>query len=88
MFANLGSAEAARSLEVARELRRAGISAEVYPDTAKMKKQMGRADALGIPYVGIIGETELEAGTVTLKNMTTGEQAQLDIAQLIQTLRR
>ncbi|MDE6377808.1 MAG: histidine--tRNA ligase, partial [Duncaniella sp.] len=86
MFANLGEAEAARSLQVAREVRRAGISAEVYPDAAKMKKQMGRADALGIPYVGIIGETELSEGTVTLKNMTTGEQSQLKVDELIKAL--
>ena len=86
MFANLGEAEALRSLEVARTLRAAGIAAEVYPDQAKMKKQMGRADALGIPYVGIIGETELSAGTVTLKNMTTGEQSQLTVESLIEAL--
>ena len=86
MFANLGEAEALRSLEVARTLRAAGIAAEVYPDPAKMKKQMGRAEALGIPYVGIIGETELSAGTVTLKNMTTGEQSQLTVESLIEAL--
>ena len=86
MFANLGEAEAARSLQVAREVRRAGISAEVYPDATKMKKQMSRADALGIPYVGIIGETELQEGTVTLKNMTTGEQSQLNVDDLIKAL--
>lgn len=86
MFANLGEAEVLRSLEVARTLRAAGIAAEVYPDQAKMKKQMGRADALGIPFVGIIGDTELAAGTITLKNMATGEQSQLTVDSLIETL--
>ena len=52
-----------------------------------MKKQMGRADALGIPFVGIIGESELANGTVTLKNMTTGEQQQLTPAALAEALK-
>ena len=56
------------------QLRAAGVAAEVYPDAAKMKKQMGYADALHIPFVAIIGEEELNEGTVTLKNMATGEQ--------------
>lgn len=86
MFTNFGPAEAAASLRIIKELRAAGIPAEIYPDAAKMKKQMGRADALGIPYVGIIGETELANGTVTLKNMTTGEQQELSVGQLVDTL--
>ncbi|MDE6370786.1 MAG: histidine--tRNA ligase, partial [Duncaniella sp.] len=57
MFTNFGAAEAAASMRVIKQLRAAGIAAEIYPDEAKMKKQMGRADALSIPYVGIIGET-------------------------------
>lgn len=77
MFVNLGSAEAARSLEVMRALRAAGVSAEIYPDAAKMKKQMGRADAMHTPYVAIIGSDELAEGKVTLKNMATGEQLTL-----------
>ncbi len=87
MFTNFGPAEAAASLRVIKELRAAGIAAEIYPDSAKMKKQMGRADALGIPFVGIIGESELANGTVTLKNMTTGEQQQLTPAALTEALK-
>ncbi len=87
MFTNFGPAEAAASLRVIKELRAAGIAAEIYPDSAKMKKQMGRADALGIPFVGIIGESELANGTVTLKNMTTGEQQQLTPAALAEALK-
>ncbi len=87
MFVNFGSAEAARSLAVIRQLRAAGISAEIYPDNAKMKKQMGRADTLGIPYVAIIGETELVDGTITLKDMASGEQSQLSLQDLIEKLK-
>ncbi len=87
MFTNFGEAEAAASLRIIKELRREGIAAEIFPDAAKMKKQMGRADALGIPYVGIVGETELANGTVTLKNMTTGEQQELSQAQLVAALK-
>ena len=74
IFLNLGDTEAAASLRAAMQLRAAGVAAEVYPDAAKMKKQMGYADALHIPFVAIIGEEELNEGTVTLKNMATGEQ--------------
>lgn len=78
LFANFGDAEAAASLRLARELRAAGTAAEVYPDTVKMKKQMGYADASKIPFVAIIGETELAERKVNLKNMTTGEQTLVD----------
>ncbi len=86
MFTNFGTAEAARSLEVIKRLRENGIAAEIYPDSSKMKKQMGRADALGIPYVAIIGESELQNDCVTLKNMATGEQKQLSVEELISEL--
>ena len=77
MFVNLGKAEAERSMQVMRMLRDNGISAEIYPENAKMKKQMGRADALSARFVAIIGSDELAAGTVTLKNMASGEQQTL-----------
>ncbi|MDE6416918.1 MAG: histidine--tRNA ligase [Duncaniella sp.] len=82
MFTNFGKAEAAASLKAAKALRAAGISAEVYPDAAKMKKQMSRANELHVPYVAIIGESELAEGKVTLKNMTTGEQSLISVEQL------
>jgi len=88
MFTNFGPAEALRSMAIMRTLREAGISAEIYPDQAKMKKQMGRADALGIPFVAIIGETELAEGRVTLKDMQTGEQKSLAPAELVEALRQ
>ena len=86
MFTNFGPAESAKSLQIIKTLRANGISAEIYPDAAKMKKQMGRADALGIPFVAIIGESELADGTVTLKNMTSGEQQSLTVDELVKAL--
>jgi len=74
LFANFGDAEVSCSLKLAKELRAAGVAVEVYPDTVKMKKQMGYADTSAIPFVAIIGESELVEGKVTLKNMATGEQ--------------
>lgn len=82
IFLNLGAAEAAASLRAAMALRAQGVAAEVYPDTAKMKKQMGYADALRIPYVAIIGEEELAESSVTLKNMATGEQSRIALDDL------
>ena len=87
LFINFGAAEAARCLELARTARAAGISTEVYPDAAKMKKQMAYANARHIPFVALIGENELQQGLVTLKNMATGEQSQLTPEQLLAHLR-
>ena len=83
LFVNLGDAEAAASLCAVNKLRSAGISAEIYPDSAKMKKQMEYANRRQIPYVAIIGSNELEQGVVTLKNMTTGEQNTVAIADIV-----
>lgn len=74
LFLNMGTAEAAESMKIIKSLRSAGVAAEIYPDNAKMKKQMGYADAKRIPFVAIVGESELAAGKLTLKNMLTGEQ--------------
>ena len=87
MFTNFGVEEAARSLAIIKQLREAGIACEIYPDSSKMKKQMGRADSLGIPYVAIIGETELANNTVTLKDMITGNQEELSVDNLITKLK-
>lgn len=87
LFINFGAAEAARCLELARSTRAVGISTEVYPDAAKMKKQMAYANARHIPFVALIGENELQQGLVTLKNMATGEQSQLTPEQLLAHLR-
>ncbi len=74
MFSNFGAAEAQAAMSMMKQLRQAGIACEVYPDAAKMKKQMGYADARAIPYVALVGEEEMKAGKITLKSMTSGEQ--------------
>lgn len=75
LFVNFGEAEAAYVLPVLAKVRAAGIRAEIYPDSAKMKKQMGYANNKAIPFVAIVGENEMNEGKLTLKNMTTGEQS-------------
>lgn len=87
LFINFGQAEAAYCLQTATKLRRAGIRAEVYPDSAKMKKQMSYANAIGVPYVALIGESEMQSGLVSLKDMTTGTQTQVSADQLISLLK-
>ncbi|MDE7410973.1 MAG: histidine--tRNA ligase [Paramuribaculum sp.] len=74
IFANLGTEECAVSMKILKRMREHGIAAEIYPDTAKMKKQMTYADNKGIPFVAIIGESEMADGTITLKNMADGTQ--------------
>ena len=66
-----------------RQVRRAGIAAEIYPEIAKMKKQMTYADNNQIPYVAIVGDSEIEAGKVMLKNMASGEQQLLSVEEVI-----
>ncbi len=83
LFINFGEAEADYCLPIAGKARAAGISVEVYPDAAKMKKQMAYANAKGIPYVVLAGESEIEQGKVTLKNMLTGDQQLVSAEQLI-----
>ena len=86
LFLNLGKDEATFSMSVVMELRREGIAAELYPDEAKMKKQMSYANAGNVPFVGIVGSNELAEGKVTVKNMETGEQNLLAIPELKELL--
>ncbi len=74
LFVNFGEKEAAYCLPILTNVREAGIRAEIYPDTAKMKKQMGYANDRQIPFVALAGENEMNDGRLTLKNMGTGEQ--------------
>jgi histidyl-tRNA synthetase len=83
----MGQAEAAASMRIIKELRRAGISAEIYPDAAKMKKQMSYADSRAIPYVAIVGESEMASGQLTLKDMRQGTQQTLTPAEAIALLK-
>ncbi len=82
MFLNLGEAEATKAMSLIKVLRHAGISAEIYPDAAKMKKQMTYANDCGVRYVAIIGSTELADGTVTIKDMDAGTQTVVPFADV------
>ena len=83
LFVNFGETEADYCLPIANQIRAAGISVELYPDCAKMKKQMGYANAKGIPFVVLAGESEINQGKVTLKNMLTGDQQLVSTEELI-----
>ena len=83
LFVNFGQAEAAYCLPVLAKVRAAGVRAEIYPDSAKMKKQMSYANAKNIPFVAIAGETEMNEGKFTLKNMLTGEQHAVTADELL-----
>ncbi len=83
LFVNFGQAEAAYCLPVLAKVRAAGVRAEIYPDSAKMKKQMSYANAKNIPFVAIAGETEMNDGKFTLKNMLTGEQHAVTVNELL-----
>ena len=87
MFTNFGDAECKASLKHIMQMRKAGISAEIYPEAAKMKKQMGYANTKQIPYVAMVGESEMANGTIALKNMSTGEQKEVTIDEAISILK-
>ncbi len=87
LFVNFGEKETACCLPLLSRLRAAGISAEIYPDSSKMKKQMAYANAKSIPFVAIVGENEMAEGKVMLKNMATGEQNLLAADELVEALK-
>ena len=86
MFVNFGEKEAAFSMNMLAKVRAAGIRAEIFPDSAKMKKQMGYANAKQIPFVAIVGENEMNEGKAMLKNMESGEQQLVSVEELIAKL--
>ena len=87
LFINFGAAEAAHCLRLAAQARLAGIATEVYPDSVKMKKQMSYANAHNVPFVALVGETEMAEGRITLKNMTTGEQQSLTFEEAVNAIK-
>ena len=87
LFINFGDTETAYCLPIATKARQAGIRTEIFPDKAKMKKQMSYANAKGIPYVALAGENEIKAGKITLKNMATGEQQMVTADELVETIK-
>lgn len=88
LFANFGEKECLYCLPHVKAIREAGISCEIYPESAKMKKQMGYADSRKIPYVAIAGETELNTESITVKDMKSGEQQTIPVSQLINFLKK
>lgn len=82
MFVNFGDAEALAAQIKAKKLREKDFKVEVYPEAAKIKKQMGYADNKKIRYVALMGENEIKEGKVTLKNMLTGEQSTVNVEEM------
>ena len=88
LFVAFNKATLQFAFECVTKVREAGIKADIYPDPGKLKKQMKYADARGVPYVALVGESELESGTTTFKDMKSGEQETLTIELLIQRLQQ
>lgn len=86
LFVNFGEKEMQFCMCAAAQLRAAGVSVEIYPDSVKMKKQMSYANAKAIPFVAIVGETELAEGKVNVKNMMTGEQSLMTAEEMVKQL--
>ena len=86
MFVNFGEKEEAYCLPFLTQLRKSGVNAEIFPDSAKMKKQMNYANRKQIPFVILAGDNEIKAQKKTKKNMETGEQQLLSAEELIKIL--
>ena len=84
LFVNFGEAEAAFSMQVLMQARKAGINAELFPECTKMKKQMAYANAKQVPFVAIVGESELQEQKLTLKDMNSGEQKLVTPSELVE----
>lgn len=87
LFINFGDAEADYCLPMLGKCREEGIRAEIYPDSAKMKKQMAYANSKNIPFVVLAGESEIADNKFTLKNMTTGEQKLVTADELVEAVK-
>jgi histidyl-tRNA synthetase len=87
LFANFGAAEEVHCMRLLQAVRNAGINAEIYPESAKMKKQFKYADDKKIPFVAVVGEEEMKSGRVSLKHMQSGDQTLVTPEELIEKLR-
>ncbi|MAC95103.1 MAG: histidine--tRNA ligase [Flavobacteriales bacterium] len=85
-FVNFGHKEEAYVLPLLQKAREKGIRAEIYPEAAKMKKQMKYADQKNIPYVVVVGEEEMKSGRLSFKNMQSGEQEKVNFNELIERI--
>lgn len=88
LFVNFGGDDELYSMKALAQVRGAGVNAEIFPDATKMKKQMGYADKKSISFVALCGEDERKANSITLKNMTTGEQQTLSIEEAIAIIKQ
>ncbi|MBN2518922.1 MAG: histidine--tRNA ligase [Bacteroidales bacterium] len=86
MFVNFGEKELKYCFQVVEKIREEGISCQIYPEPVKMKKQMTYADKNNIAYVALVGENEIKNNTITLKNMRSGVQEELNLSRLIEKL--
>ncbi|MDR0574887.1 MAG: histidine--tRNA ligase [Tannerella sp.] len=86
LFVNFGETEISHLLPIIAKIRAAGIRAEIYPEAGKMKKQMGYADSKKIPYVALVGESEIAENKINLKNMLSGEQSLISLEELMEIL--
>lgn len=87
LFINFGETEAKAALKIIMPLRKEGVAAELYPEDAKMKKQMKYADKKNIPFTALVGEDELGSGFVQLKNMITGKQERVAVSELAKIIK-
>ena len=87
LFINFGEEETSYCIPIAGKCRAAGISCEIYPDKAKMKKQMSYANAKGMRFVAMTGKDEMEQQKVTIKNMETGEQKTVSTEEMLQIIK-
>ncbi len=88
LFINFGEEEQSYCLKLMKEIRKNGISSEMYPKSAKMKKQMKYANDRGVKNIALVGKNEMEEGIIQLKNMDTGEQIGLSLEQVIEKLKK
>jgi histidyl-tRNA synthetase len=87
IFINFGEKEALYAMKAVRELRNQNVAAEMYPDAAKMKKQMNHANKRNIPFVVLAGTKEMEEERFTLKNMVSGEQSTVALEEMLNTIK-
>ena len=86
LFVNFGKTEELYCMKLLRDIRKAGINAEIFPEAAKMKKQFKYADDKGIPFVATVGTDEMSKGQVSLKNMKTGDQKMISVDDMIEAI--
>ncbi len=87
LFINFGAEEAKYCQKLVKETRAAGISSEIYPSDAKMKKQMKYANDRGVKNIALVGQDEISKGIIQLKNMESGEQTEVTLAELVNHLK-